>query len=158
MWVNGNRIPAEEDHQLRLGDSIQLGVPVMGTKVEFDYILVQRPLKDIRHYLAKAHREGVKAAHASKKSKRKLTVEEVEPSTSKSKLYRCSSADKSFGKPCPLPPVKRQQRRSHNQAETGHSGQAQEVNQSSDGSSTPFDVDNLQRYVGLQMTVIYITD
>lgn len=153
MWVNGNRIPAEEGHQLRLGDSIQLGVPVMGTKVEFDYILVQRPLKDIRHYLAKGHREGVKAAHASKKPKRKLAVEEVEPSTSKSKLYRCSSADKSFAKPCPLPPVKRQQRRSHNQlAETGYSGQAQEVKRSSDGSCTPFDVDNLQRYVGLKMT------
>ncbi|XP_026197860.1 E3 ubiquitin-protein ligase rnf8 isoform X6 [Anabas testudineus] len=147
VWVNGNRIPAEEDYQLRLGDSIQLGVPVMGTKVEFDYILVQRPLKDIRHYLAKGHREGAKAAHASKKPKRKLTVEEVEPSTSKSKLYRCSSADKSFAKSCPLTPVNRQQRLSHTQsAETRSSGQAQEVNCSSDGSSTPCDVDNLQMY------------
>ncbi|KAI3364191.1 hypothetical protein L3Q82_011005 [Scortum barcoo] len=96
VWVNGNRIPAEEAHQLRLGDSIQLGVPVIGTKVEFDYILVQRPLKDIKLCLAKVHKEGAKAALVPKKPKRKLTAEEVEPSTSKPKLYRCSSADKSF--------------------------------------------------------------
>ncbi|KAF3850044.1 hypothetical protein F7725_019763 [Dissostichus mawsoni] len=93
VWVNGNRISAEEPHHLRLGDSIQLGVPITGTNVEFDYILV------------------------SKKSKRKLSVEEVEPSTSKTKVYRCSSGDKSFAKPCPLSPVKRQQRLSRSQPE-----------------------------------------
>ncbi|XP_042359360.1 E3 ubiquitin-protein ligase rnf8 isoform X1 [Plectropomus leopardus] len=147
VWVNGNRIPAEEVHQLRLGDSIQLGVPVSGTKVEFDYILVQRPLKDIKLYLSKGHREGAKAAHAAKKPKRKLTVEEVEPSTSKPKLYRCSSADKSFAKPCPLTPVKRQQRLSHTQPEeTGPSRQVEEVDSPSDGSSTSCDLDNLQMY------------
>ncbi|XP_070782087.1 E3 ubiquitin-protein ligase rnf8 isoform X1 [Enoplosus armatus] len=147
VWVNGNRIPAEEAHQLRLGDSIQLGVPVIGTKVEFDYILVQRPLKDIKLYLAKGHREGAKAAHVPKKPKRKLAVEEVEPSTSKPKLYRCSSADKSFAKPCPLSPVKRQPRLSHTQPEdTGPSRLVQEVDLPSDGSSTPCDLDNLQMY------------
>ncbi|XP_045917252.1 E3 ubiquitin-protein ligase rnf8 isoform X1 [Micropterus dolomieu] len=147
VWVNGNRIPAEEAHQLRLGDSIQLGVPVIGTNVEFDYILVQRPLKDIKLCLAKGHREGVKAAHVPKKPKRKLAMEEVEPSTSKPKLYRCSSADKSFAKPCPLSPVKRQQRLSHTQpAETGPSRLVQEVDQSSDYSSTICDLDNLQMY------------
>nr|XP_046230066.1 E3 ubiquitin-protein ligase rnf8 isoform X2 [Scatophagus argus] len=146
VWVNGNRIPAEEAHQLRLGDSIQLGVPVIGTKVEFDYILVQRTLKDIKPFLAKGHRDVAKAAHVFKKPKRKLTVEEVEPSTSKPKLYRCSSADKSFAKPCPLSPVKRQQRLSHSQpAETGTSS-VQEVDQPSDGSSTLCDMDNLQMY------------
>ncbi|XP_023270700.1 E3 ubiquitin-protein ligase RNF8 isoform X3 [Seriola lalandi dorsalis] len=145
--VNGNRIPAEQAHQLRLGDSIQLGVPVIGTKVEFDYILVQRPLKDIKLCLAKAHREGAKAAHISKKSKRKLSVEEVEPSTSKPKLYRCSSADKSFARPCPLSQVRCQQRLSHTQPEeTGPSRQVQELDQPSDGSSNPCDVDNLQMY------------
>ncbi|XP_049914517.1 E3 ubiquitin-protein ligase rnf8 isoform X3 [Epinephelus moara] len=147
VWVNGNRIPAEEAHQLRLGDSIQLGVPVIGTKVEFDYILVQRPLKDIKLYLTKGHKEGAKAAHVPKKSKRKLTVEEVEPSTSKPKLYRCSSADKSFAKPCPLSPVKRQQRLSHTQPEeTGSSRQVREVDRPSDGSSVLCDLDNLQMY------------
>lgn len=145
MWVNGNRIPAEEAHQLRLGDSIQLGVPVIGTKVEFDYILVQRPHKDIKLYLAKGHREGAKSAHVSKKPKRKLSVEEVEPSTSKPKLYRCSSSDKSFGKPCPLSPAKRQQRLSHTQPEeTGPSREVQEVDRPSDGSNNPCDLDNLQ--------------
>ncbi|XP_034555181.1 E3 ubiquitin-protein ligase rnf8 isoform X2 [Notolabrus celidotus] len=147
VWVNGNRIPTEETHQLRLGDSIQLGVPVIGNKVEFDYILVQRPLKDIRLYLAKGQREGVRAAHVPKKSKRKLTGEEVEPSTSKPKLYRCSSSDKSFAKPCPLSSVKPQQRLSHTQpAETGTSRQVQEVDRSLDGSSSTCDQDNLQMY------------
>ncbi|XP_034756814.1 E3 ubiquitin-protein ligase rnf8 isoform X1 [Etheostoma cragini] len=147
VWVNGNRIPAEEAHQLRLGDSIQLGVPVIGTEVEFDYILVQRPLKDIKLYLAKGHREGAKSAHVAKRPKRKLTAEEVEPSTSKPKLYRCSSADKSFAKPCPLSPVKRQQRLSHTQPEeTGPSRHVLEVDRPSDGSSSPCDLDNLQMY------------
>ncbi|XP_044025994.1 E3 ubiquitin-protein ligase rnf8 isoform X2 [Siniperca chuatsi] len=147
VWVNGNRIPAEEAHQLRLGDSIQLGVPVIGTKVEFDYILVQRPLKDIKLYLANGHKEGAKAAHVPKKPKRKLAVEEVEPSTSKPKLYRCSSADKSFAKPCPLSPVKCQQRLSHTQPEeTGTSRLVQEVDRPSYDSSTPCDLDNLQMY------------
>ncbi|XP_040920490.1 E3 ubiquitin-protein ligase rnf8 isoform X1 [Toxotes jaculatrix] len=145
--VNGNRIPAEEAHQLRLGDSIQLGVPVIGTKVEFEYILVQRPLKDIKRYLAKGHKESAKAAHVSKKPKRKLSVEEVEPSTSKPKLYRSSNADKSFAKPCPLSQVKHQQRLSHTQAEeTGPSRLVQEVDRPSDGSSNPCDLDNLQMY------------
>lgn len=140
VWVNGNRIPAEEAHQLRLGDSIQLGVPVIGTKVEFDYVFVQRPLKDIKLHLAKA-------PPAPKKTKRKFTAEEVEPSTSKPKLYRCSSADKSFAKPCPLSPVKRQQRLCHTQPEeTGPSRQAQEVDRPSDGSGAPCDLDNLQMY------------
>ncbi|KAG7222745.1 hypothetical protein INR49_026355 [Caranx melampygus] len=147
VWVNGNRIPPEEAHQLRLGDSIRLGVPVIGTKVEFDYIFVQRPLKDIKLYLAKGHRDSAKAAHVSKKSKRKLSVEEVEPSTSKPKLYRCSSADKSSAKPCPLSQAKCQQRLSHTQPEeTGASRQVQEVDRPSGGSSNPCDLDNLQMF------------
>ncbi|XP_059213081.1 E3 ubiquitin-protein ligase rnf8 isoform X2 [Centropristis striata] len=147
VWVNGNRIPAEEAHQLRLGDSIQLGVPVIGTDVEFDYILVQRTLKDIKLNLAKGHKESARSAHSQKKPKRKLNVEEVEPSTSKPKLYRCSSAGKSFAKPCPLSPVKRQQRLSHTQPEeTGSSRQAQEVDRPSDGASTLCDLDNLHMY------------
>lgn len=145
VWVNGNRIPAEEAHQLRLGDSIQLGVPVTGTEVEFDYVLVQRPLRDIKHYLARGHKESPKAAPVSKKSKRKWSVEEVEPSTSKPKLYRCSSADKSFAKPCPASPAQRQPRLAHSQSEeTGTSRQVQEVDRPSDGSNSPCDLDELQ--------------
>lgn len=156
MQVNGNRIPAEEAHQIRLGDSIQLGVPVIGSKVEFDYILVQRPLKDITNYLAKAHKDA-KAAHVTKKLKRKLTGEEVEPSTSKPKLYRCSSAGKA--KPCPLFPVKHQQRLSHSQPEvTGPSRQHQDVDEPSGGSSAAGGVDNLQMYVQLShsLSIIFL--
>lgn len=147
VWVNGNRIPAEETHQLRLGDSIRLGVPISGTKVEFDYILVQRPLKDITLCLAKGHRDGAKAAHVSKKPKRKLPVDEVEPSTSKPKLYRHSSADKSFAKSCPLSPVKHQHRLGHTEPEkTGPGRRVEEADHPPNGPSDPCDLDNLQMY------------
>ncbi|XP_020483980.1 E3 ubiquitin-protein ligase rnf8 isoform X2 [Labrus bergylta] len=147
VWVNGNRIPSEESHQLRLGDSIQLGVPVIGNTAEFDYILVQRPLKDIKLNLIKGQKDGAKAAHVTKKTKRKLAVEEVEPSTSKPKLYRCSSSDKSFAKPCPLTPVIPLRRLSHTQPEeTGTSGQVQETDRPSDDFSSTCDQDNLQMY------------
>ncbi|XP_014908606.1 E3 ubiquitin-protein ligase rnf8 isoform X1 [Poecilia latipinna] len=148
VWVNGERIPAEQPHLLRLGDSIQLGVPLLGTKVEFDYILIQRPLKDIKPYLVKEQREDTKAAHTPRKFKRKLGVEEVEPSTSKHKLYRCSSADKSFAKPCPLSPVKARRQLSHTQPEETvtsiqeHEGELPPP----DGSSSAWDLDNLQMY------------
>ncbi|MEQ2236032.1 hypothetical protein ILYODFUR_008278 [Ilyodon furcidens] len=145
VWVNGERIPSEQPHLLRLGDSIRLGVPLLGNKVEFDYILIRLPLKDIKPCLVKGHKEDTKAAHTPKKVKRKLGVEEVEPSTSKHKLYRCSSADKSFAKPCPLSPTKPTQRLSHTQPEeTATSRQVHEGEQTSDGSSSALDLDNLQ--------------
>ncbi|MED6231475.1 hypothetical protein ATANTOWER_018783 [Ataeniobius toweri] len=147
VWVNGERIPSEQPHLLRLGDSIRLGVPLLGTKVEFDYVLIRLPLKDIKPCLVKGHKEDTKAAHTPKKVKRKLGVEEVEPSTSKHKLYRCSSADKSFAKPCPLSPTKPTQRLSHTQPEeTATSRQVHEGEQTSDGSSSALDLDNLQMY------------
>ncbi|KAM4529142.1 E3 ubiquitin-protein ligase rnf8 isoform 2-T2 [Fundulus diaphanus] len=149
VWVNGERIPAEKPHLLRLGDSIQLGVPLLGTKVEFDYVLIRRPLKDITPYVVRGHREDPRAAHtpAHKNFKRKLGVEEVEPSTSKPKLYRCSSGDMSFAKPCPLSPPKPKQRLSHTQPEgTASSGQVHEGEQPSDGSGSAWDLDNLQMY------------
>lgn len=147
VWVNGERIPAEKPHLLRLGDSIQLGVPLLGTRVEFDYVLIKRPLKDVKPYLAKGNREEAKAAPTPKKLKRKLGVEEVEPSTSKHKLYRCSSADKSFAKPCPLSPVKPKQWRSLTQPEeTTSSVQVHEEKKPSDGSSSAWDLDELQMY------------
>nr|XP_015802967.2 E3 ubiquitin-protein ligase rnf8 isoform X3 [Nothobranchius furzeri] len=145
VWVNGNRISADEPYLLKLGDSIRLGVPLSGTKVEFDYILIRQLLRNIQPYLAKACRTWAKEPQVSKKSKRKLTVEEVEPSTSKPKLYRCDSEGKSFAKPCPLSAVKCQQRLSNTHLEeTASSTQKQE--QHSDGSSDPCEVDNLQRY------------
>ncbi|XP_017267264.1 E3 ubiquitin-protein ligase rnf8 isoform X2 [Kryptolebias marmoratus] len=147
VWVNGNRIPADEPHLLRLGDSIQLGVPLLETGVEFDYILTQRPLKDIKAYLAKRHRDCAKAPQIPKKFKRKLIVEDVEPSTSKPKLYRCSSAGDSFAKPCPLSPVRQLQRLSNAQPEeTPPSRQTQKGEQPPDSRSSPCDLDHLQRY------------
>uniref|UniRef100_A0A1A7XBZ2 E3 ubiquitin-protein ligase CHFR n=1 Tax=Iconisemion striatum TaxID=60296 RepID=A0A1A7XBZ2_9TELE len=147
VWVNGNRISADEPHLLKLGDSVQLGVPLSGTKVEFDYILIQRLLRDIQPYLAKACRAWAKVSQIPKKSKRKLTVEDVEPSTSKPKLYRCYSAGKSFAKPCPLSPVKCQQRLSNTQLEeTASSRQKQGVQHSDESSYPGCELDNLQRY------------
>ncbi|KAM6992262.1 E3 ubiquitin-protein ligase rnf8 [Tautogolabrus adspersus] len=147
VWVNGNRIPSEESHHLRLGDSIQLGVPLTGNTAEFDYIFVQRPLKDIKLYLTKRLKEGAKTAHIAKKPKRKLAAEDVEPSTSKPKLYRCSSSDKCFAKPCPLTPVSPLRRLSHTQPEeTGTSGQVQEIDRPSDDFTSTCDQDNLQMY------------
>lgn len=141
VWVNGKRIHAEKAHPLELGDSIKFGVPVIGDNVEFDYILVQQPLRDVKVHLTKGPAGDAKPAHVTKKPKRKLAAEEVEPSTSKPKLYRCSSADKSLAKPCPLPPEKAQQRPSRCRTEgTGTSRQVQEV----DESNSQCDVDNLQ--------------
>lgn len=140
--MNGSRIPAEEAHQLKLGDSIQLGVPVIGTEVEFDYVLVKRPLKDIKQFLAKGPKEASKVVILPKKPKRKLVVEEVEPSTSKPKLYRCSSAGKSFAKTCPLSLVKCKQKVSNSQTEQHGAGRgAQEV---AEPSEILCDTDNLQ--------------
>ncbi|XP_077443173.1 E3 ubiquitin-protein ligase rnf8 [Stigmatopora argus] len=108
VWVNGIRLPAQEAHLLKLGDSIHLGVPIMGSKVEYDYILVQRPLREIIHKLAKTQQETTTAVLVANTSKRKLAVEEVEPSTSEAKLFRCSNTDKSLANPCPMPPTKHQ--------------------------------------------------
>ncbi|XP_024147545.1 E3 ubiquitin-protein ligase rnf8 isoform X2 [Oryzias melastigma] len=144
VWVNGNRIPADEAHLLRVGDSVQLGVPVMGSRVEFDYILVQRPLKDIKLHLAKTHKEGATAALITASSKRKMSVEEDEPSTSKPKLYRCSSSDKSLAKACPPPLKKCQLQQSHSQPEETTS--SRRVQKSRQRSEPPCDVDNLQMY------------
>lgn len=89
VWVNNCRLVVEKAHQLTPGDSIQLGVALSGQLVEFDYILVRRPLKDVSDYLTKPHRDWAKAAHRFKKPKRKMT-EETEPSTS-SKRIRSSA-------------------------------------------------------------------
>ncbi|KAM9703769.1 E3 ubiquitin-protein ligase rnf8 isoform 3-T3 [Menidia menidia] len=145
VWVNGHRIPAYKAHLLRLGDSIQLGVPLSGTVVEFDYILVQRPLKDVKLCLARGHKEGAKAPHGARKPKRKLAVEEVEPSTSKPKLYRWSPADKSFAKPHPPSAQNSPQPLGQTQSDmTPSSRPVKEEEQSSGGSSSPCDQDQQQ--------------
>lgn len=91
----------DKAHLLRLGDSIKLGVPIVGTKVEYEYILVRQRLEDIKPYLVTGPSEGACAASRIKKTKRKFNSE-LEPSTSsKSKLYRHSATDKSQGQACP---------------------------------------------------------
>lgn len=132
--MNGSRIPAEVAHQLRHGDSIQLGVPLCGAEVEYDYVLIKRPLNDIKGCLAKEKSEVAKTTHLSIKPKRKL--EEVEPSTSEPKLYRCSTEDKCLAIPCPMPPVNEPKSPSHVQpAETRTSGWA--IGEDQPSKSTP---------------------
>ncbi|XP_054618224.1 E3 ubiquitin-protein ligase rnf8 isoform X2 [Dunckerocampus dactyliophorus] len=146
VWVNGCRIPTEEAHPLKLGDSIQLGVPV-GSNMEYDFTLVQRPLREVRHNLAKRPNGGTKVAHIAKKPKRKLVPEEVEPSTSKSKLYRCSSADKSLAQSCPLPPVMHDRHCDHPQTEqTAPHRHMEETILTCGASGAPCDLDNLQTF------------
>lgn len=141
MWVNGIRIPAEEPRCLKLGDSIKLGVPVNGTRVEYEYILIRQPIKDLKPYLAK----GTCTASVSKKTKRKWSADEVEPSTSsKTKLYRRSTSDKSFAQPCP---TTEQHRPSPQQPEdNGPATHAHVVDLPPEASSCSFDLDDLQRY------------
>ncbi|XP_037541489.1 E3 ubiquitin-protein ligase rnf8 isoform X1 [Nematolebias whitei] len=146
VWVNGHRISADEPHLLRLGDSVQLGVPLVGTKVEFDYILTHQLLKDIKPYLAKRHKDCAIAPQILKKFKRKLTVEDVEPSTSKPKMYRSSSAGDSLVKPCRLTPVQHLQRLGSTQPEEKNPSRQIVKEHSSDGPSSPCDLDYLQRY------------
>lgn len=101
VWVNGKRIPAEKPHPLCQGDSIQLGVPfITGTKVEYEYTLVQQPFEEIKPHLSREPNDW--AASRSKKAKRKFNADELEPSTSsKTKLYRRSASDKSLAQSCP---------------------------------------------------------
>lgn len=139
--MNGRRIPAEEAYLLKLGDSIHLGVPVIDAKVEFDYVLVKRPLKNIKAFLTKGQREAPRARALPEKAKRKLVVEEVEPSTSKPKLYRCSPACKALASACPLSSEKCKQMLGHKEAEEREASTgAQEEGQPSE----MWDTDSLQ--------------
>ncbi|XP_077567219.1 E3 ubiquitin-protein ligase rnf8 [Stigmatopora nigra] len=140
VWVNGIRLPAQEAHVLKLGDSIHLGVSILGYKVEYDYILVQRPLKEIIHKLAKRQKEATTAGLVANTSKRKLTVEEMEPSTSKAKLFRCSNTDKSLANPCPMPTKHQKHPQLQEPTPNPHLNGA---NQSCGGFG---DMDNLQMY------------
>ncbi|KAM6954082.1 E3 ubiquitin-protein ligase rnf8 [Aplochiton taeniatus] len=99
VWVNGNRISAGKPHCLSLGDSLKLGTPIIGTKAEFEYILVREPIKYVKPYLAN---EGSREVPTHEITKRKYNADDLEPSTSsRTKLYRCSSSDKCFAQPCP---------------------------------------------------------
>lgn len=134
VWVNHCRLVVEKAQPVKPGDSIQLGVAVSGGFVEFDYVLVKKPLKDVKLFLAKPHRDYTKATHLFKKPKRKMT-EETEPSTSsKPKLYRSSGTDKSSAQACPLPSVEPEPRCKQSDPNCKASGDA------------TGDMDNLQMY------------
>ncbi|KAJ8355471.1 hypothetical protein SKAU_G00182650 [Synaphobranchus kaupii] len=93
VWVNGERIAAERAWPLSAGDSVRLGVPVEGVRVEFEYELVRDTSQAVGPFLLPAT-----AAARVKKTKRKL--EGAGPdSESRAKLYRCEEG--SEGRPCP---------------------------------------------------------
>ncbi|XP_048842138.1 E3 ubiquitin-protein ligase rnf8 isoform X1 [Brienomyrus brachyistius] len=101
VWVNEERIPTEKAVILNVGDSVKLGVPVDGMRVEFEYVLVRDFLRTLEPFLlTEEHSVGSK----SRKAKRKFSVEETAaPAESQSKLYRCSSTDKFLDRSCPIP-------------------------------------------------------
>ncbi|XP_072312137.1 E3 ubiquitin-protein ligase rnf8 isoform X2 [Eucyclogobius newberryi] len=136
VWVNRCRIAPEKSHVIRPGDSVQLGVAVTGSDVEFDYILAQKPLKDVKSFL---ETDGTKATHVFKKVKRKMSPE-TEPSTSsKSKLYRSSGTDTSSAQSCPLQSLEtKKQRRQQSTTRSEITDDKEE--------ETPGDVDNLQMF------------
>lgn len=139
VWVNNCRLVVEKPQLVKPGDSIQLGVPVSGELVEFDYILVQRPFNDVKPFLAKPHRDWTKATHLFKKPKRKMT-EEMGPSTSsRPKLYRSSGTDKSSAEACPLPSAELEQKCQEN----AYLGRISTEVKSGDAAG---DIDDLQMY------------
>ncbi|KAM9778633.1 E3 ubiquitin-protein ligase rnf8 isoform X2 [Syngnathus typhle] len=146
VWVNGIRIPTEKAHLLQLGDSVRLGVPIVGSKAEFDYKLVKRPLREIQHKLLKGQKTSTKVANVP--MKRKLIEEEGEPSTSKTKLYRCSDLDKSVAQPCPLSPAEHQE--CHSCAQLKEAPPKPDVEDSERACGVldvPCDLDNLQMHI-----------
>ncbi|CAN9507809.1 unnamed protein product [Ophioblennius macclurei] len=124
VWVNGKRIPPLEQYPLNLGDSIQIGVPVNGNKVEFDYVFTQRPHTDMKFCM---ERRNCETPSIQESLKRKRSPEEAQPSTSDS----TPSSNDFSTKPCPLS-VKRRRQMKHMQ-------QQQEVDSTSD-------LDTLQMY------------
>uniref|UniRef100_A0A4W5P0N6 FHA domain-containing protein n=1 Tax=Hucho hucho TaxID=62062 RepID=A0A4W5P0N6_9TELE len=147
VWVNGERIPVDKAQLLRLGDSIKLGVPLVGTKVEHEYILIRQRLEDIKPYLAKGPSEVACTASRTKKTKRKFNSDELEPSTSfKSKLYLCCATDKTQGLPCPTEPWERPGTRVRE--EPGPSmRQHQRLDSPPEGPSSPIrNLSNFQTY------------
>nr|XP_023655522.1 E3 ubiquitin-protein ligase RNF8 isoform X1 [Paramormyrops kingsleyae] len=103
VWVNEERIPAEKAVILSVGDSIKLGVPVDGMRVEFEYVLVRDFLRTLDPFLSSLLAKEHSAGSKSRKAKRKFAVEETSaPAESQSKLYRCSTSDKLLGRPCPI--------------------------------------------------------
>uniref|UniRef100_A0A8C1KIZ5 E3 ubiquitin-protein ligase CHFR n=1 Tax=Cyprinus carpio TaxID=7962 RepID=A0A8C1KIZ5_CYPCA len=107
VWINGSRIPAGNPFLLKQGDSVRLGVPLDGNPVEFDYILVQKNLSEVKSFLSGKLSKESDAASVGQKlknSKRKLDGDEAEPcptQNSKSKLHRSSGPDQSRAQPCP---------------------------------------------------------
>ncbi|KAF4082532.1 hypothetical protein AMELA_G00152600 [Ameiurus melas] len=101
VWVNGTRISSRKPHVLQQGDLVRFGVPLDGSPVEFEYVLLHSSLDKIKDFLSKTARAEVKALTSRpKKSKRKFGTDETEPNNSKAKLYRMSNTDKFDGLPC----------------------------------------------------------
>ncbi|KAG7460708.1 hypothetical protein MATL_G00201630 [Megalops atlanticus] len=102
VWVNRERIIPEKAWQLSTGDSVRIGVPVEST--QFEYVLVRDNLQTLKPFLQPRTDGEANASTRTKKTKRKLDAEGSDPAVSpesKAKLYRCSSTDKSLGRPCP---------------------------------------------------------
>ncbi|KAJ8271036.1 hypothetical protein GJAV_G00122060 [Gymnothorax javanicus] len=113
VWVNGERIAAERAWPLSAGDSVRLGVPVEGTQVEFEYVLIRDVLKAVSPFLLPP-RPGTEATASSttpraKKAKRKLEGADSDSSESRAKLYCRSGGDCVQSRsPCPPPPPQAQ--------------------------------------------------
>ncbi|XP_015206747.2 E3 ubiquitin-protein ligase rnf8 isoform X1 [Lepisosteus oculatus] len=96
VWVNGLRITPERTHTLHVGDTIQLGVPLGGKEVEFEYVLVRDCLKSVKPFLLKEPVEEEAAGSRLKRTKRKYSGGELDPgntSDAKAKLSRWSHAE-----------------------------------------------------------------
>ncbi|XP_049612562.1 E3 ubiquitin-protein ligase rnf8 isoform X2 [Syngnathus scovelli] len=152
VWVNGIRIPTEKAHLLQLGDSVRLGVPIVGSKAEFDYKLVKRPLREIQHKLVKGQKTSTKVV--SVPMKRKLIEEEGEPSTSKTKLCCCSDLDTSAAHACPLSPAEHQECRTCAQLmEAPPKPHVEDSERACGGLDVPCDLHNLQMHMLFPLTL-----
>ncbi|XP_066562124.1 E3 ubiquitin-protein ligase rnf8 isoform X1 [Amia ocellicauda] len=110
VWVNGLRIATEKAHLLSLGDKIQLGVPIDGKEVEFEYFLERNSLQSLKPFLVKRPTEEADTGSKLRRIKRKYSgdLEATDSCDSKAKLYRCSSTDKPRGRVCPAEELSRQ--------------------------------------------------
>ncbi|XP_029966889.1 E3 ubiquitin-protein ligase rnf8 isoform X2 [Salarias fasciatus] len=131
VWVNRKRVPPLEHFPLKLGDSVQIGVPVGGDRVEFDYVFTRCPQEDMKFCMARQTSETIVI---QENLKRKRATEQEEPSTSEPK----PSLDESVSKPCPLSVKRRRQMKQLQQQQ-----QEEEMEEEVDNTS---DLEKLQMY------------
>ncbi|TRY60406.1 hypothetical protein DNTS_007168 [Danionella cerebrum] len=105
VWVNGRRIRTGYPFLLQHGDSVQLGVPLDGNPVEFEYVLIQRSFTEVEHFMSRSLLKETPptstVAHKPKNQKRKFDGDESEQNpvqASKSKMYK---SDYLRAQPCP---------------------------------------------------------